>query len=303
MQPRALLHAVVAGLFRRGWLVATVAVLACAAFAAAAVTSIVEATYLGPSATSPSVAPVVAAQARPSPPRHRSDGGALVARNMFCSTCAPTATGADPTDGPSFAPPAVLIATSIGRQPRATLRATTTDAQGSYGVGDVVPGVGTVERIGYASVAIYDTRSRRRGTLWLDQNRATGRGELGAATPAATAEPWDGRIRKLDDHTFEVDRALVRELVSAGARPNGVRVAPVTDHGALVGLKLNGVQPTSIAGALGLRSGDTLQAINNTRIESLQTLIDLYAKLDQLNNVQLDGTRGDQPLTIELRMR
>ena len=55
------LHKLVAGLVRRTWLLALVATLACAAFAATAVASLVEASYLAPAPHgAPLPAPVVA---------------------------------------------------------------------------------------------------------------------------------------------------------------------------------------------------------------------------------------------------
>ena len=59
----------------------------------------------------------------------------------------------------------------------------------------------------------------------------------------------------------------------------------------------------SIANAVGLKNGDILQAVNNTKIESANTLLTLYSQLDQLNNVELGGTRGGKPLAIMLRLR
>jgi hypothetical protein len=297
---RALLHTVVAGLVRRTWVVTIVAVLACSALSARAVAALVEARYLVDSDAPPLAARTGVASPTGSVPRSRSDG-ALVARNMFCSTCEPSR-GSDPTN--VFSPSAVLIATSIGALPRATLRSVPSDVQGSWGVGDDVPHVGMIERIGFASIDVLDRATGRRGTLWL-------RGETGAATPgsaagaagAAATDPWDGRLRKIDDRTFEVDRELVRDLVSGGMKPGAARVVPVAEHGALVGLRVVAAQPTSIGGALGLRPGDMLQGINGTHIESAQTLLDVYAKLDQLNVVQLEGAREGKPLTIELRLR
>jgi len=63
------------------------------------------------------------------------------------------------------------------------------------------------------------------------------------------------------------------------------------------------VRSGSIAGALGLRNGDVLQAVNNTKIESANTLLELYAQLEQLNNVELAGTRAGKPMTLMLRLR
>ncbi len=198
----------------------------------------------------------------------------------------------------SFVPDATLIATSIGGEPRATVRVPASEVQGSWGIGDTIPGLGKVTSIGWVSIEIENT-SGRRGRLLL----------AGAATPprepppAATSE-WSDRVKKIDDHTFEVERSLVRDLVGGTAKAGGVRVLPLTGEGGkLTGLRLFGVTPASLPAAIGLHNGDTLTTINNDKIESANTLLGLYAQLDQLNYVELSGTRGGKPLAITLRLR
>lgn len=292
------LHTLFAGLVRRTWLLVLVTVIVCAGFTASAVAALVEASYLAPAPHGAKLpAPPVQDKA---PPRTSPDGHGLVARNMFCSTCAPGPEGPAPAD--SFVPDAILIATSVGEEARATVRATASQAQGSFGIGDAIPGVGKVARIGFVSIDVLDS-SGRRGRLQLLDAAVAGRGDQGAATLDPATEPWAARIRKLDDHTFEVDRDLVRDLVSGTVKPSGVRIVPVTDKGELKGLRMFGVKDSSLAGMLGLKNGDVMVSINNTQIQSAQTLLDVYTKLDDLNVVQIDGTRGGKPLTISLHLR
>jgi hypothetical protein len=285
---------------RRTWLVALAAVIACSVFAAHGISSLVEAQYLepAPSRSAPLHTVQVTAPASVITP----DSATLVTRNMFCSTCA--AVGGGSGSAESFHPDAILIATSVGRESRATLRVPATEAQGSWGLGEVVPGVGKIDRIGFVSIDVIDVADpNRRGTLSLFDSPG-GRSDAGAATPApAAADPFADRIKKIDDATYEVDRSLVRELVGgAGGSKNG-RVIPIMKDGKLDGLRLAGVRPGSIANAVGLRNGDVLQAVNNTKIESANTLLTLYSQLDQLNVVELSGTRAGKPLIVTLRLR
>ncbi|HTR54160.1 MAG TPA: S1C family serine protease [Kofleriaceae bacterium] len=287
---------VVAFVLCRSWLVALATVVTCATLAASAASAFVEAFYLAPPGhgpTAPARAPEVT-RARPKP-----DGAGLVERNMFCSSCA-AASESTPAD--DFVPGAVLIATSLGAEPRATLRVPGSEIQGSFGIGDRIPGVGQIADIGWITVDVVDPRGRH-GHLSL----------LGAATPEVTsavpaADPWRDRVRAVDDHTFEVDRSLVRELVSGAVKPGGVRIVPVTDGaGKLAGLRVLGVSNHSLASALGLANGDVLTDVNGAHIESANTLINLYGKLDDLSTVELDGTRGagakTGPLALTLRLR
>ncbi len=199
----------------------------------------------------------------------------------------------------------MLIATIIGEEPYCTVRALDSNAQGDYGVGDSIAGVGAITRIGWRSIDLVD-RDGRHGTLdLLDNALAAAHGEDGAATPApgAAAQPWDGRITKIDDHTFEVDRGLVRDLVSGAAKPGGARIAPRTDNGKLTGLRMFGVKEPSLASALGMQNGDVMTGVNNVPITSMQTMLDVYAHIDTLNVVEIAAERAGKPMTMTLRLR
>lgn len=281
-----------AALLRRTWLVGALAVLACAAFAARAVASLSEAMYLAPEARA-SVLPSPLAPAPAKAKVHR-DSNAFVVRNMFCSACAP-AIESGPTD--SFVPDATLIATSVGAANTCTLR--TGFVFGTFGEGDHVPGIGTLDRVGFSFCDFSDGTRHGRLTFALADQPV-------AATTAAPAakDPWDGRLEKIDDHTFEVDRSLVRELVSGAAKPGAVRITPIPgENGQLLGLRFGAVREGSLPASLGIKNGDMISEINGTHIANANTLLDVLAKLDQLNVVEVDGTRAGKPLGITLRLR
>jgi S1-C subfamily serine protease len=168
------------------------------------------------------------------------------------------------------------------------------------GVGEAVPGLGRLDRVGVTWVEIVDGAGRR-GRLSL-RDAAAGRGP-DTAMPGSVPAAWAGRIRPLDDQTYEVDRSLVRELVTGVIRPGSLRLIPVFDGGALAGIRLLGASDGSLPAAIGLTSGDVVVAINGAPIQSAQQLLDLYAGLDQLTTVELSGTRRGQPLTRTLRLR
>jgi hypothetical protein len=293
------LHTLFAAIVRRTWLFALLSVAVCAVFAASAVAALVEASYLAPSAEGAKLpAPSAALPKVTVAPRN---GDAMVARDMFCSSCTPSVEVA--AAGDSFTPAAILIATSVGEDPRATVRVPASEAQGSYGLDDKIPGVGKVTRIGWRSIDVLDDSGRHGKLDLLDQVAASG---AGAATPAAAAaaDPFEGRIKKIDDHTFEVDRDLVKELVSGAVKPGAMRVQPLPDgNGGMKGLKLFGIKGTSLAGTVGLQNGDTLVAINNNKIQNAQSLLDVYTHIDTMNVVELDGTRAEKPLALTLRLR
>lgn len=285
----------ITGLVRRTWIVTAVTVVTCAAFAANAATALIEADILipGPSAGAHSVVRVAPARS----PGHPKDGP-LVDRNPFCSSCGPGAGPAATALG--TLQQAVLIATDLGAEARATVRVVRTDVQGSWGVGDAIPGLGQVERIGPMWIELVDGAGRRGRLSLLDAAAGSDPGPAPDRPPAA--QRWAGRFEKLGEQDYAVDRSLVRELVGAGGQA-GVRMVPIFDHGEIKGVRVGAVSTDSIASALGLKTGDVLTAIDGEPLKNLDQLLSLYARLDQLSVVELAGTRAGKPLVRNLRLR
>jgi len=294
------LHKIVAGFVRRTWLVTLVAVLVCAMFAARAIAAYVDSDRV----TIPAARPPVVKRSVPPPPAPL-DPNVLVERNIFCSTC--TRNFSERSSAYS-GQPAILIATSVGNDAlgaRATVRVVPTHVQGSWGLEQTIPGVGRVARISNASIDVVD-ESGHMQRLSLLEAPLGGAGPSGAATPggpAAPTDPFAGRIKKLSEGTYEVDRDVVRELVASAGQGAGVRALPVMKHGEITGLRFLGVKSTSVASAIGLKSNDVLSAIDGEPIKTAQQLLDLYGKLDKLGRVELQGTRGGKPLVVSLRFR
>jgi hypothetical protein len=299
------LHGWLAGLLGRTWLITLVAVIACAVFAARVATALMAARYLTPATEgAPRSAPITRpAEPAPAGLRHRGDGSQLLERNMFCSSCTLVAEASAVND--FVLPPAVLIETSFGGEPRATVRVLASEVQGSWGIGDRIPGLGLVNRIAPKWIELIDPVGHRgRLSLLAGAEPAAGRGSdtaMSESPPAAA--PWAGRIKKLDDQNYEIDRDLVRQLVTGAARPGGMRFIPKLDHGEVKGVRVYGVTAGSIPFALGLANGDTLEAIDGAPLKDLNQLLELYAKLDQLSAVELSGTRAGKPLARTLRLR
>jgi hypothetical protein len=266
----------------RTWMVALLAIALCAIFAARAVGALqapepVLAT--APSLPGPSTAPA--------PPR---DPGVVTARDIFCSSCAP-GSATSPAEIGGLA--AVLIATTVGTRPRATLRVVPTEVQGSFGLDDHVPGLGTISRIGLGSIDVIDPAGATRRLAFLDS----------AAPPPSSPAPTVDGVRALGGTRFEVDRDLVRRLVSTGGAQAGARVTPVMRDGEVTGLRFGAVRPDSVAAAIGLRTGDVMTSIDNEPIKTAQQVLDLYGRLDRLTGVELQGTRAGKPLAIQLTLQ
>ncbi len=303
MVPPAL-HNVIAGLVRnlaRTWLITLIVMLVCAAFAARTVAAFGDVDRPVPSVVHTRPTPV--AVVRPI----AIDASVLVDRNIFCSSCTRTE-GPGPAAGYT-GEPAILIATSLGRDTSATVRVIASDVQGSWGLDEKIPGVGRITQIAPGSIEVTDDAGHTKRLALFEAPQAAGH-STGAATPsagpaaeAASEGPFAGRIKKLAEGSYEVDRDVVRELVASAGSGAGVRAVPILEKGEIKGLRFFSVKPTSIAGSVGMKNGDVLSAIDGEPIKTANQLLELYGKLDKLSGVELQGTRGGKPLAIALKFR
>jgi type II secretion system protein C len=289
---------------RFSWLGAAVAVSMSAYFAASAVGHFIEARYLVVARAGPVAAPrradvrVIASK----------DGGALVARNMFCSACATVEAGPGPEPEPGIpltALPLELVATNLvepSRRSFATIRATSASGQqGSFWLGDSVPGGGPIESIGATQVVFVNDASARRERL-----------SLLSAAPAAVrkprkrgraASPYGEQIRKVDATSFEIDRALVKELMLAPPTNVGARVRPVSTDGKVAGFKVYAIRRQSLLHALGVENGDVIEAVNGMALTTPDKLLEIYGRLRDADNFEVRVARGGKPVTMRYVIR
>ena len=298
------LHNVITGFLQRTWLIAVVTIVVCAAFAARAVAALSDAALVsGGSAAAPPGAAFKAAPPAPPPAIRRAppDGDAFAARNIFCSTCAPIGPGPGP--GADYqGHPAVLIATSLGDEPRATVRVIPTEIQGSWGLGEEIPGVGRLDDIHATAIEVADAAGHTK-LISLQDGAGPGPGAPGPVTGPAEEGPYAGRFTKQDDTTFELDRSLIRELVITAAKPGMGGAVPMLVNGEIQGVRLVGIGPKSPGRALELRSGDVINSIDGEPLKTAQQLLDLFARLEQVSVVELGGTRAGKPLKRTLKLR
>jgi len=105
--------------------------------------------------------------------------------------------------------------------------------------------------------------------------------EQGAAGPRSTAGPSAGTLSGL---------------------LKGVRVVPERQGGRTIGLRLRGVSPDGLLGAIGLREGDRLDTINGYSVTEPNQMLALYARLQKLDRLSIAIERDGHPLTIEIKI-
>lgn len=293
-----------------GMLTVILCVITCATLAARAANQVIATTYLPESAESglPDIAPT---RTRKAPVRRLKSGDQLVERNIFCADCVPAEVdAAAPIAGgvPLTGLPLELLATSIASEPDgsfATIRNNQSSQQGAFFSGKSIPGAGPIEKIAGTHVLFHNTTTDRVEKLSL----------LAAPTPAAAKPAVTGRrgpkqpgaeyaasVRKISDTSYEVEREVVQKLLSNPTQL-GVRAMPAQKNGEMIGVRLYGVRASSPLAAIGLKSGDTLQAINGHALNNGDNILVAYEKLENADNFSLSLTRRGKPVEMRYQLR
>lgn len=236
---------------------------------------------------------LAAGVAAAAPAGRSKDGAALVARNMFCSTCR---AGAPGSDGPPTSLALDLVAThiaAVAADSFATIEDTATQRGGAYAVGQAVPGGGVLVGIGRTFVDVETASGIERLALGARREPAAA-----PATQPAAPTNIEG-LRQVGETSFEIERALVdRVLADPTAFARGVRVGPSTRDGRPDGFKLYSVRPSSPVARLGLRSGDTIHAVNGHELTTMDKVLEVYTKVRESSHLSIAVTRRGQPLSL-----
>jgi general secretion pathway protein C len=139
---------------------------------------------------------------------------------------------------------------------------------------------------------------------------------VAAAAPPPEAEPdprasrdellaaVDAGVRKVDDSTFEVDRALVEKVLSnPTAVARGARIVPSVKNGQPNGFKLYAIRPSSVYAKIGLMNGDTLHAVNGFELNSMDKALEVYTKVRESSSLSVSITRRGKPVTLNYTIK
>lgn len=292
------------------WVFGAITVMTCAMFAAKCTSHIIEAKALADSALPPHIAPAMPSPSAPVKQARSKEGGPFASRNMFCSACTPpVVVASDPGSIQTTTLPLTLLATNVGANPEdsyATVVNTESQRQGSFSVGDQIPGAtGKLKEIHYKYIDFENNGHIERLVL---------QGQTPPPVVAqAPAQPTDGDdlqaqidngIKSTGDNTYEIDKALVDKIVqNPMAVAKGARVVPAMVNGKPKGFKLYAIRPSSVFSKLGLMNGDTLESINGFQLNSLDKGLEVYTKLREATSLEVDIERRGQPMTLKYTIR
>lgn len=302
---------------RYPWAIAAVVVAICVVFAATATSYVIEGKYLSDPEHSVKVAPVMPSPAQLTKPQRSKDGAALASRNMFCSECTPPVqvANSDPSSIVNTALPLLLLATNVGvanDSSYATIVNTESQRQGAFSIGDRIPGAtGNLKEVHYKYVDFENNGRVERLVL------AGATAPVTPPTPVASENPpagegsgdemqtaIDNGVKKINDNTYEIDRALVdKVLVNPMGVAKGARLVPAVKNGKPDGFKLYAIRPNSLYAKLGLQNGDTLQSINNFELTSVNQALEVYTKLREASSLEVDVLRRGKPEKLKYSIR
>lgn len=98
-------------------------------------------------------------------------------------------------------------------------------------------------------------------------------------------------------------REAARTEPVAAPRSSRLRVVPVLRSGSVVGIRLLGLAPGGLLGALGLENGDTLESVNGFELGTPGQALRAYTALRQAERLSLRLVRRGRPMTIDFVIR
>jgi S1-C subfamily serine protease len=107
------------------------------------------------------------------------------------------------------------------------------------------------------------------------------------------------RIKRTSDSLYEIPADVLDMILADPMQATkGARVVPAMKDGKAIGFKIYAVRPSSIWATLGLTNGDTLEKINGTELDSIETALDVYTKLRDAKKLVVAIERRGKPLEL-----
>ena len=109
----------------------------------------------------------------------------------------------------------------------------------------------------------------------------------------------EAKIEKVSDTEFNIDRSVVDKILeNQPALMRSTHIVPDTKDGKVLGLRLFGIKPDTILGALGLQNGDRLDSINGFNMGSPEKALEAYARLRTASQLTVMVNRRGAEVSI-----
>jgi general secretion pathway protein C len=125
-----------------------------------------------------------------------------------------------------------------------------------------------------------------------------------AATPGRVPDDIRKGIQQIGPREYNVDRGVVDKILENQAElMTQVRIVPDRDNGRVVGIRLVGVRPDSLLGALGMQNGDRLQSINGFDLTSPEKALEAFARLPTTDHLTATVNRKGQDINLDYNIK
>jgi general secretion pathway protein C len=124
----------------------------------------------------------------------------------------------------------------------------------------------------------------------------------GGATPVS--DDIKKGIQKVGNTEFNVDRGVVDKILENQAElMRQARIVPEQENGKVVGIRLFGVRPDTLLGALGMENGDRLEKINGFDMTSPEKALEAYARLRTSDHLTVSVNRRGQATNLDYNIK
>lgn len=253
------------------------------------------------------------------PQQGTKDIEAVLARNIFCSTCAPVSLTPDKKEKQAGTTPqrsslnmqllATMVAPNDSEWSMAVIRDNADAKRGVriYKRGDTLP-------LGGAIVAqvvtgrVYFVISKR--IEFLDATSAPPPPVAATAQVEPVSDPISGLERDIDKGVrcsgslCEVDKSLIdKVLANTTALATWARFMPSIKDNKPNGFKLYAIRPGSIFAKIGMQNADLIKAINGLDMSTPDRALEAYTKLKTASHLTVLIERRGQNMTLDYQIR
>jgi general secretion pathway protein C len=126
--------------------------------------------------------------------------------------------------------------------------------------------------------------------------------------PPRGAPPLDPQLRKgivaVSATEFNIDRSVVDRILENQAElMKQAKIIPVQENGRVVGVRMLGIRPDTLLGALGMQNNDRLQTINGFEVANPEKALEAYARLRTADKLTIQVNRGGKDMNLDYNIR
>ncbi|MBU4119868.1 MAG: hypothetical protein KJ555_14035 [Proteobacteria bacterium] len=170
-----------------------------------------------------------------------------------------------------------------------------------YHLGDKVPGDGTVEKIIRNQVQVRNRDQSLTTLLLLEKAPLL---TSASHSTAGFEKSAGGGIRNVGKNRWRISRNMsesVRDNFAAQMRL--VQMQPRIQSGKINGFMIQRIDSSSVLAQLGLKTGDVVVDVNNTRLDSPEKALQIVQQLREARQIILAVERNNQPMSLSYEIQ